>query len=227
MMVPADLFWKKWTLPWSRIWKTSWKQRRAAIRNPRCAGRARALATWPRNSTGKVITSAIGRWRPCCTTWITACKPTARPRKGIRIPIATPNSSTSIGRYVPSTGGPAGRVGGHEKEGIGRGFQERGPGMATRRHPRKSPGQGFPGQGAGESHPGGVYDLTFNEGWVSVGVDHNTAVFATETIRRWWREMGAPLYPDADRLLVTVDAGGAIVSVHGCGRSRCKRWPMN
>src|SRR5947209_7340447 len=47
------------------------------------------------------------------------------------------------------------------------------------------------------------------EGWVSVGIDHNTSPFVTETIRRWWCEMGKPLYPDADRLLVTVDAGGS------------------
>src|SRR6187401_1830728 len=52
-------------------------------------------------------------------------------------------------------------------------------------------------------------DLTFNQGWVSVGVDHNTAAFAKETIRRWWREMGLPLYPEAAELLVTVDGGGS------------------
>src|SRR6476646_10965672 len=54
-----------------------------------------------------------------------------------------------------------------------------------------------------------VYDLTFNQGWVSVGVDHNTAAFARETIRRWWGERGSPLYPEAAELLVTVDGGGS------------------
>jgi hypothetical protein len=48
-----------------------------------------------------------------------------------------------------------------------------------------------------------------NEAWVSVGVDHDTAAFAVESIRRWWRTMGEPLYPDATRLLVTADAGGS------------------
>jgi hypothetical protein len=67
----------------------------------------------------------------------------------------------------------------------------------------------FPDKILGKVTPSGVYDLTYNEGWVSVGIDNNTAEFAVETIRRWWCEMGAPLYPDADRLLVTADAGGS------------------
>jgi DDE family transposase len=67
----------------------------------------------------------------------------------------------------------------------------------------------FPDKRLGKVTPSGVYDLTHNEGWVSVGIDHNTSPFATETIRRWWREMGAPLYPEAKRLLVTADAGGS------------------
>jgi DDE family transposase len=67
----------------------------------------------------------------------------------------------------------------------------------------------FPDKRLGKVTPAGVYDLTYNEGWVSVGIDHNTSLFATETIRRWWHEMGAPLYPEATRLLVTADAGGS------------------
>jgi len=67
----------------------------------------------------------------------------------------------------------------------------------------------FPDQRLGKVTPAGVYDLTHHEGWVSVGMDHNTSPFVTETIRRWWCEMGKPLYADADRLLVTVDAGGS------------------
>jgi hypothetical protein len=67
----------------------------------------------------------------------------------------------------------------------------------------------FPDEELGKVTPAGVYDLSSNEGWVSVGIDHNTAPFVTETIRRWWCEMGKPLYPKADRLLVTVDAGGS------------------
>ena len=61
----------------------------------------------------------------------------------------------------------------------------------------------------GRVSPYGVYDIGQNEAWVSVGTDHDTAAFAVEAIRRWWQTMGAPLYPDATRLLVTADAGGS------------------
>ncbi len=61
----------------------------------------------------------------------------------------------------------------------------------------------------GKVSPYGVYDLTANEGWVSVGIDHDTAEFAVQTIRRWWFEMGQPLYPKAKRLLITADCGGS------------------
>jgi len=61
----------------------------------------------------------------------------------------------------------------------------------------------------GKIAPYGVYDLGQNVGWVSVGVDHDTAAFAVESIRRWWRWMGRPSYPSAKRLLVTADSGGS------------------
>ena len=61
----------------------------------------------------------------------------------------------------------------------------------------------------GRVTPYGVYDLAQNEAWVSVGVDHDTAAFAVESIRRWWWSMGAILYPEATRLLITADAGGS------------------
>lgn len=57
--------------------------------------------------------------------------------------------------------------------------------------------------------PHGVYDLGRNEGWVSVGTDHDTSEFAVETIRRWWQKMGREIYPKAKRLLITADGGGS------------------
>jgi DDE family transposase len=71
----------------------------------------------------------------------------------------------------------------------------------------------------GKAIPYGVYDQSRNEGWVSVGIDHDTARFATETIRRWWAEMGAPVYPQARELLVTADAGGS-------NSSRSRLWKV-
>jgi hypothetical protein len=61
----------------------------------------------------------------------------------------------------------------------------------------------------GKVAPYGVYDLGRNAGWVSVGVDHDTAEFAVESIRRWWRWMGRRSYPTAKRLLITADSGGS------------------
>ena len=61
----------------------------------------------------------------------------------------------------------------------------------------------------GRVSPYGVYDMAQNEAWVSVGVDHDTAAFAVESIRRWWQSMGQPLYLHATRLLITADAGGS------------------
>ena len=61
----------------------------------------------------------------------------------------------------------------------------------------------------GKVAPYGVYDISANQGWVSVGITRDTAEFAVATIRRWWSEMGQPLYPTARRLLITADCGGS------------------
>jgi hypothetical protein len=61
----------------------------------------------------------------------------------------------------------------------------------------------------GKAIPYGVYDLTRNAGWVSVGIDHDTARFAARTIGRWWQKMGRPRYRRARSLLITADAGGS------------------
>jgi hypothetical protein len=67
----------------------------------------------------------------------------------------------------------------------------------------------FPDPQLGKAIPYGVYDLTTNTGWISVGIDHDTAEFAGETLRRWWRQMGAPGYSTATELLITADGGGS------------------
>jgi len=61
----------------------------------------------------------------------------------------------------------------------------------------------------GKVNPYGVYDPVANVGWVSVGVDHDTAEFAVETLRRWWEKMGRVRYPAATEVLVTADGGGS------------------
>ena len=61
----------------------------------------------------------------------------------------------------------------------------------------------------GRAVPYGVYDLAANEGWVSVGIDHDTAAFAVQTIRSWWHNVGHPQYPGASCLTITADGGGS------------------
>jgi Rhodopirellula transposase DDE domain len=84
----------------------------------------------------------------------------------------------------------------------GREWRPKGQPVATRTHD-------FPGDSVGKAVPYGVYDLTADAGWVSVGTDHDTAAFAVESIRRWWKAAGQGEYPAARRLLITADAGGS------------------
>jgi hypothetical protein len=67
----------------------------------------------------------------------------------------------------------------------------------------------FPDKKLGKAIPYGVYDLASNEGWVSVGIDHDTAQFATASVGRWWQEMGAGRFPQATKLMITADGGGS------------------
>lgn len=71
----------------------------------------------------------------------------------------------------------------------------------------------------GKAIPYGVYDVTQNQGWVSVGIDHDTARFAVAAIRRWWAKMGSRGYPKAHELLITADGGGS-------NGSRCRLWKV-
>jgi hypothetical protein len=67
----------------------------------------------------------------------------------------------------------------------------------------------FKDKDLGKVVPHGVYDVFRNEGWVSVGIDHDTSEFALASIRAWWKRMGSPAYPQASELLITADAGGS------------------
>jgi Rhodopirellula transposase DDE domain len=67
----------------------------------------------------------------------------------------------------------------------------------------------FPTQGSGKAIPYGTYDVTRDEAVVNVGITHETAEFAVESIRRWWQLLGRKAYPQAERLLICADAGGS------------------
>jgi hypothetical protein len=89
-----------------------------------------------------------------------------------------------------------------EFKNAGQEWRPKGEPVATRTHD-------FPGDSVGKAVPYGVYDLTADTGWVSVGTDHDTAAFAVESVRRWWKAVGSGGYPLARRLLITADAGGS------------------
>jgi DDE family transposase len=80
-------------------------------------------------------------------------------------------------------------------------------------HPQGKPEEvrvhDFPDKTLGKAIPYGVYDMLNDQGWVSVGIDHDTAQFATNSMGRWWHEMGSPRFPKATELLITADGGGS------------------
>jgi hypothetical protein len=78
--------------------------------------------------------------------------------------------------------------------------------------PEKVKVHDFPNKKLGKAIPYGVYDLASNEGWVNVGINHDTAQFAACSIGRWWRQMGRKRYPKATRLMITADGGGSNAS---------------
>jgi hypothetical protein len=75
--------------------------------------------------------------------------------------------------------------------------------------PRRVEGHDFPDKNLGKVVPYGVYDISANAGWVSVGISHDTAQFAVHSIGRWLDRMGRERYPTMDRLLITADGGGS------------------
>jgi len=92
-------------------------------------------------------------------------------------------------------------------------------------HPKGAPEEvrvyDFPIAGLGRATPYGVYDLARNAGWVNVGIDHDTAAFAVESLRRWWKEVGRSQYQEAKRLLISADGGGSNGS-----RVRLWKWEL-
>jgi hypothetical protein len=89
------------------------------------------------------------------------------------------------------------------------GYKNAGPEWRPQGDPRTAGVHDFPVKGVPKAIPYGIYDVGADDGWVSVGSDHDTAAFAVNTIRRWWNEMGRARYPKAKRLLVTADARGS------------------
>lgn len=117
-------------------------------------------------------------------------------------------------------GEPAISVDTKKKELVGR-FKNIGREWRAKGNPEKVSVHDFPVSGKAKAIPYGVYDLGRNVGWVSVGVDHDTAMFAVATIRQWWRQLGRKSYPHAKSLLITADSGGSNGS-----RLRLWKWEL-
>jgi hypothetical protein len=105
-------------------------------------------------------------------------------------------------------GEPAISVDTKKKELIGD-FENAGREWRPKGRPEEVRVHDFQDQALGKVIPYGVYDLHNNQGWVSVGIDHDTAQFAANSIRRWWRQMGQRRFPRARELLITADGGGS------------------
>jgi hypothetical protein len=115
-------------------------------------------------------------------------------------------------RYFQRHGRPVISVDAKKKELVGN-FKNAGREWQPQGRPPKVGVYDFVDKEVGKALPYGVYDLGANEGWVSVGVTHDTPAFAVATIRTWWLEMGRKRYPKAEELLVIADSGGSN-SVH-------------
>ena len=111
-------------------------------------------------------------------------------------------------RAFQDAGDPVISVDAKKKEQVGN-YENGGRAWRPKGQPAGVRDHDFPEPGQGKAIPYGIYDLAANAGWVNVGTDHNTAEFAVESIRRWWKARGSQDYPVARRLLITADAGGS------------------
>ena len=119
---------------------------------------------------------------------------------------------------VQKRGQPVVSVDTKKKELVGD-FKNPGQEWRPERDPQKVRVHDFKDKDLGKAIPYGVYDMTNNQGWVSVGIDHDTAHFAANTIRRWWEDMGSKRFPRATELMITADGGGS-------NSSRSRLWKV-
>jgi hypothetical protein len=115
--------------------------------------------------------------------------------------------NTCVQRFL-RRGQPAISVDAKKKELVGD-FKNGGREWHAKGEPEEVRVHDFLDQTLGKAIPYGVYDMLHNQGWVNVGIDHDTAQFAVNSIRRWWIEMGQARFPKAGELLITADGGGS------------------
>ncbi len=107
-----------------------------------------------------------------------------------------------------AAGQPVVSVDTKKKELVGT-YKNSGTEWQPKSEPVEAPTHDFPDPKVPKAIPYGIYDVRRNEGWVSVGMDHDTSDFAVAALLSWWRAMGRKVYPDAKKVLITADAGGS------------------
>ena len=125
--------------------------------------------------------------------------------------------NAEVARFL-KRGQPAISVDTKKKELVGD-FKNGGRDWRPRGQPEEVRVHDFQDAVLGKAIPYGVYDIFNNQGWVSIGIDHDTAAFAVNTIRRWWQRMGRRRFPKARELFVTADSGGS-------NSARCRLWKV-
>lgn len=111
-------------------------------------------------------------------------------------------------KEVQSANNPVISVDTKKKELVGQ-YKNSGKTYRPKGNPEEVKVYDFVDKELGRANPYGVYDIANNVGWVSVGTDHDTSVFAVDTIRHWWNSMGKEKYKDATELMITADGGGS------------------
>jgi hypothetical protein len=200
-----------------------------ALVEPTTRGDPQAPLRWTCKSTRKLAEELAGQGHPVCHRTVAALldhlgyslQANRKTREGASHPDRNAQFE-HIGKQVKRfqrRGEPVVSVDTKKKELVGD-FKNAGREWQPQGQPEEVRAKDFKDKHLGKVSPYGVYDLTCNQGWVSVGIDHDTAQFATATLGRWWREMGRPVYPRAERLLVTADCGGS-------NGSRSRLWKVS
>ena len=181
-----------------------------AIPCDRCCGHRAVCVASRTNSCEWAIRFVPGLWVSCCTNWATALQANKKTKEGGRH-IDRDAQFHYINDQAASflvAGEPVISVDTKKKELVGN-FKNNGREWHPQNQPEQVNVHDFIDPKLPRAVPYGVYDITNNLGWVSVGTDHDTAGFAVNAIRRWWKTMGRKRHPEATRLMISADGGGS------------------
>jgi hypothetical protein len=189
-----------------------------ALVDPATRGHPESPSRWTCKSTGNLAAALVDQNHPVTDRTVATLLKRAgyslRANRKTKEGSSHPDRNAQfeyIGRRViacQDEGQPVVSVDTKKKELVGE-FRNAGREWRPKGEPRKVKTRDFPDKKLGKAIPYGVYDPASNEGWVSVGIDHDTAQFAAAGIPRWWREMGCARFPRATRLMITADGGGS------------------